>query len=123
MSTPEFTFPSWMGVSPRLQAPWSPEEEAELVKGWKSGLSIQQLCSKHGRGVGGIESRLSKLIPNFAEEYLGETNKLRDQVEELRKNLDYNAQEFASRQEELKKRIALMEEQLRQRGCRIRPYV
>jgi hypothetical protein len=56
----KMNFPSWMGHLPRQSAPWSPEEKRELISGYKDGLSVHALAAKHGRAMGGIESRLAK---------------------------------------------------------------
>ena len=40
---------------------WSPEEEQELIKLFKSGKSVKEIASHSGRQVGGIRSRLVKL--------------------------------------------------------------
>lgn len=45
---------------------WSPEEEAKLVREYRSKISIERIAKMHGRSVGGIRSRLAKL--GFPEE-------------------------------------------------------
>jgi hypothetical protein len=54
-----------MGPEPRSGAPWSKEEDAELLKGYRAGLHLNVLAAKHMRKLGGIESRLHKLDPNY----------------------------------------------------------
>jgi hypothetical protein len=66
VNRPEY-FPKWMGPFPRVGAPWSDLEDKELVICFKSGMTIAELEAKHGRVTGGINSRLSKLIPGFEE--------------------------------------------------------
>lgn len=40
---------------------WQPEEDAELLKGFDSGMTPRELATKHGRTRGAIGSRLVKL--------------------------------------------------------------
>jgi hypothetical protein len=46
---------------PRAWSKWSFEEDQKLIKEFKSGLKIKDLCDSHGRARGGIISRLRKL--------------------------------------------------------------
>jgi hypothetical protein len=65
---PGVQFPDWMGSEPRCSAPWTKAEESELLRGFKEEkLTIEELCKKHGRGRGGIVSRLSKYIPGIED--------------------------------------------------------
>lgn len=65
-SKKEYHFPKWMGSYPRVNAPWSNEEEEELLRGYRDeNLTIEQLCKKHGRASGGVISRLSKFYPEI----------------------------------------------------------
>jgi hypothetical protein len=56
-------------------ARWTPEEEEALVAAVRAGAALQAIAERHGRGRGGIESRLRKMIPADAdvpkEEQLG----------------------------------------------------
>ena len=58
----DFKFPKWMGKYPRLNAPWTPDEEAVLATAFRSGDSLKMIARRHGRGCGGIESRLMSIL-------------------------------------------------------------
>jgi hypothetical protein len=45
----------------RAGEPWSPQEDARLVKAYDEGKTFQDLALSHQRTVGAIESRLTKL--------------------------------------------------------------
>lgn len=110
------SFPAWMGPQPRANAPWTPEEEKELKRGYQEfGLSIKQLCEKHGRGVGGVESRLAKLIPGFLDQQYKDQENLEENLQGLKKDLV----SVTKLVPDLMKRFEQFEEQLRQRGCRL----
>lgn len=109
MNRPEY-FPKWMGPMPRVSAPWSDEEEVELIRGYRSGLTVEELEAKHGRGTGGINSRLVKLIPDYAQmqNYKQESdevaeritiftkraNEMQEEARELNRRLTYLSQQF-----------------------------
>lgn len=40
---------------------WTPQEDKQLSSRFHSGLSIEEIARKHKRGLGGIQSRLTKL--------------------------------------------------------------
>ena len=40
--------------------PWTPEEDKQLLSRFHSKLSIEEIAKKHKRGIGGIQSRLTK---------------------------------------------------------------
>ena len=40
---------------------WTPEEEELLIERYNQGLSVEEIAALHGRGKGGIRSRLRKL--------------------------------------------------------------
>ena len=46
---------------PRAWSKWSYEEDQKLIKEFKSGMKIRDLCESHGRARGGIISRLRRL--------------------------------------------------------------
>lgn len=46
---------------PRAWSKWSYEEDQKLMKEFKSGMKIRDLCESHGRARGGIISRLRRL--------------------------------------------------------------
>jgi len=46
---------------PRAWSKWSYEEDQRLIKEFKSGIRVSDLCLSHGRARGGIISRLKKL--------------------------------------------------------------
>ena len=82
----EFRFPAWMGPIPRVCAPWTPEEEHELVRGYRGGMTLHQLCVKHGRAEDGINGRLLKAAgENFytmqQQNTRGELIVLRDELQ------------------------------------------
>lgn len=109
-------FPAWMGPQPRANAPWTPEEETELKRGYQEfGLNIRQLCEKHGRGVGGVESRLAKIIPGFLDQQFHDQENLEEKLLDLKKEMVLVTQKVP----DLMKKFELFEEQLRQRGCRL----
>lgn len=88
---PYHEFPKWMGKMPRQNTPWNDEEDAELVLGYKQGLSIEKLMKKHGRASGGIDSRLGKLL---GQDYYIDTAKerecysIRNEIRRLQARLD-----------------------------------
>jgi hypothetical protein len=85
-----FVFPKWMGKEPRVSVPWSDAEEKELLRGFKEdNLLIDQLCEKHGRGKGGILSRLQKHIPGIEELYAKQTRifKLEKELEDVKRKM------------------------------------
>ena len=48
-------------LPPNAGAPWSFEEETELIQGFEQGLSLAELAKKHGRTIGAIRARLIKV--------------------------------------------------------------
>lgn len=58
MDNIDFKFPAWMGTLPRACAPWSNLEDQELDNAWNEGYPAHVIAKKHGRGIGGITSRL-----------------------------------------------------------------
>ena len=40
---------------------WSADEEAQLLREYGAGLTIEAIARRHGRSVGAIETRLSEL--------------------------------------------------------------
>ncbi len=40
--------------------PWTPKEDKQLLSRFHSNLSIEEIAKKHKRGIGGIQSRLTK---------------------------------------------------------------
>lgn len=40
---------------------WTPEEDRQLISRYDSKLKIEEIAKKHKRGIGGIQSRLTKL--------------------------------------------------------------
>ena len=46
---------------PRAYEIWTSKEEEDLIREFQSGLNPYELAKKHGRGIGGIHSRLKKL--------------------------------------------------------------
>lgn len=56
------SFEPWMGKHPRLNTPWTDDEERVLIENFKAGASLKQLCKHHGRAEGGINSQLLKIL-------------------------------------------------------------
>jgi hypothetical protein len=48
-------------TSPNTHARWTQEEEDRLARGYRMGLTLDQLAELHGRVTGGIASRLVRL--------------------------------------------------------------
>lgn len=115
------TFPAWMGRVPRACSPWTREEEQELVRAFKQGSTPRELAHKHGRAIGGIESRLGKLIPGYLEMQIADQSRLAKDLDALKRELN-TVQEMAAitqeRADKLSKDISEISEMLRQRGCR-----
>lgn len=102
-----FYFPDWMGQFPRVCAPWSDLEDKELVRGFNSGMKINELEEKHGRATGGINSRLSKLIPDFEEM---QNNK--NEFKQLKEDIVNFENEGVRRYKELNRRITNLSQQI-----------
>ena len=52
-------------IEPRVRPanagrPWTPNDEKRLVRDYKNGLTVVELCEKYERTFGGIQSRLLK---------------------------------------------------------------
>lgn len=54
--------PKWWGEYPRVNAPWSRDEEAQLIREVHERVSLAQLAKTHGRAIGGIRSRIAKIF-------------------------------------------------------------
>jgi hypothetical protein len=81
-------WPAWMGPTPRINAPWSGEEEQVLTDRFRSGQSIRDIAYAHGRAEGGIRSRLAKL--GLITEYIehADVQELRAETVALRRDVD-----------------------------------
>jgi hypothetical protein len=80
----EFSFPTWMGDNPRVCAPWSKEEDAELLA-YKH-MPISALCAKHGRASGGICGRLQHLDPQHVSVF--EVERLQGEIRNTERELE-----------------------------------
>ncbi len=47
--------------------PWTPEEDQKLVSRFDAKVALEVIAKKHKRGIGGIQSRLTKLGKLVAE--------------------------------------------------------
>lgn len=47
--------------APRLGAPWTDEEDAQLREEFASGMQLDEMANVHSRNLGGIRSRLIRL--------------------------------------------------------------
>jgi hypothetical protein len=51
----------WKRLRPQAGRPWSPEEDEALLRDFEAGFSLEEIAQVRGRGVFGVEVRLSKL--------------------------------------------------------------
>ena len=66
VQTVQIEFPEWWGEHPRANTPWTETEENELRHAVMSGMTLRGIARRHGRQLGGIESRIGKLFgPDF----------------------------------------------------------
>lgn len=101
ISDSNFQFPKWMGSCPRVNTPWTEEEEQELLRGYRElKLTIDELSKKHGRARGGILSRLEKWYPEIKEarESEIELKRLEHELDSLRKKANQITNEIITTQ-------------------------
>lgn len=58
----DHTWPKWMGVEPRRNAPWTEAEELRANRSFTNGAPLKAIAYEHGRAVGGIVSRLRQCM-------------------------------------------------------------
>lgn len=61
---------------------WTPDEEATLVAAYKSGNSVADIATRHGRTLRAIEARLEKLGLITPEQRTTNTSFVKDALEE-----------------------------------------
>ncbi len=61
---------------------WTPDEEATLVAAYKSGSSVADIATRHGRTLRAIEARLEKLGLITPEQRTTNTSFVKDALEE-----------------------------------------
>lgn len=55
-------FPEWMGEYPRVNVLWTDAECEVLRESLNNGESLKNIANKHGRTIGGIESKILDLF-------------------------------------------------------------
>jgi hypothetical protein len=109
-----FVYKNWMGEFPRKSAPWTDQEDLILKSEYKHNMQIEMMMRTHGRDRGGIESRLCKLVPEYAKKM----ESIRRQASE---RVEFNAikKDFEDTRDNIYKTLDKMGRQIQQVQARL----